>query len=155
MTGWRMGWAVGPAAVIKAMANVQSQQTSNPSSISQYAALAAVEGDQDCVEKMRREFEARRELVCRRLAAMPGIVCPVPGGAFYAFFQVSSYFGRTLAGRKVTDSASFCQVALDAAHVSLVPGSAFGAEGYVRLSFAASREQLNGGMDALEHLLRA
>src|SRR5437879_1003038 len=86
MTGWRMGWAVGPAHVIKAMGNVQSQKTSNPSSISQYAALAALEGDQDCVEKMRREFEARRELVCRRLNAMQGIVCPVPGGAFYAFF---------------------------------------------------------------------
>jgi aspartate aminotransferase len=155
MTGWRMGWALGPAAVIKAMGSVQSQQTSNPSSISQYATLAAVEGDQECVEKMRREFEARRGLVCRRLAAMPGIVCPIPGGAFYAFFQVSSHFGRTLAGQKVTDSASFCQVALDAAHVSLVPGSAFGAEGYVRLSFAASREQLNGGLDALENLLRA
>ncbi len=153
MTGWRMGWAVGPAHVIKAMGNVQSQQTSNPSSISQHAALAALEGDQDCVEKMRREFEARRDLVCRRLAAMPGILCPIPGGAFYAFFNVASYSGRSLAGKKVTDSASFCQVALEAAHVNMVPGSAFGAEGYVRLSFAASREQLNGGLDRLEQLL--
>jgi aspartate aminotransferase len=153
MTGWRMGWTVGPAHVIKAMANIQSQQTGNPCSISQYAALAAIEGDQDCVEKMRREFETRRDLVCRRLAAMPGILCPVPGGAFYAFFKVAAYFGRTLAGRKVTDSASFCQAVLEAAHVNLVPGSAFGAEGYVRLSFAASREQLNGGLDRLEQFL--
>ena len=154
MTGWRMGWTVGPAHVIKAMGNVQSQQTSNPSSISQYAALAALEGDQDCVEKMRREFEARREIVCRRLSAMPGIVCPVPGGAFYAFFNVAAYFGRSLGGKKVNDSAGFCQAALEAAHVNLVQGSAFGAEGYCRLSFAASREQLNGGLDRLEQLLR-
>ncbi|HXG08408.1 MAG TPA: pyridoxal phosphate-dependent aminotransferase [Gemmataceae bacterium] len=154
MTGWRIGWALGPAHVIKAMGNIQSQQTGNPCSISQYAALAALEGDQECVEKMRREFEARRELVCRRLAAMPGIRCPLPGGAFYAFFNVASHFGRTLAGKKVSDSTGFCQVALESAHVNLVPGSAFGAEGYVRLSFAASREQLNGGLDRLEAMLK-
>jgi len=155
MTGWRMGWTLGPPAVIKAMGNVQSQQTGCPSSITQYAALAALEGDQECVEKMRREFEARRDLVCKRLAAMPGIRCPVPGGAFYAFFNVSAYFGRTLGGKKVNDSAGFCQAALESAHVNLVPGSAFGAEGYARLSFAASREQINGGLEALEKLLRS
>jgi aspartate aminotransferase len=154
MTGWRMGWAIAPLPVVKAMANIQSQETSNASSISQYAALAALEGDQDCVEKMRREFEARRDLVCRRLNAIPGIKCPVPGGAFYAFFNVSKHFGRTLGGKKVADSAAFCQAALEAAHVNMVPGSAFGAEGFVRLSFAASREQLNGGLDRLEELLK-
>ncbi len=155
MTGWRMGWAVGPAHVIKAMGNVQSQQTSSPSSITQYASLAAISGDQECVEKMRREFEARRELVCKRLSAMPGITCPSPDGAFYAFFSVAAHFGKEFAGKKVKDSASFCQVALEQAHVNLVPGSAFGAEGYVRLSFAASRELLTGGLDQLETLLRS
>ena len=154
MTGWRMGWTVGPAPVIKAMGNVQSQETSSPSSVSQCAALAALEGDQACVEQMRREFEARRDLVCRRLAALPGVRCPVPQGAFYAFFEVAAHFGRTLGGKKVTDSAGFCQAALESAHVNLVPGSAFGAEGYVRLSFAASREQLSGGLDRLEGLLK-
>jgi aspartate aminotransferase len=154
MTGWRMGWALGPTHVIKAMNNVQSQQTSSPCSISQYAALAALEGDQECVEKMRREFEARRDLVCRRLAAIPGVRCPVPGGAFYAFFDVSSHFGRTLGGRKVTDSVSFCLAALESAHVNVVTGSAFGAEGSVRLSFATSREQLNGGLNRLEQFLK-
>jgi aspartate aminotransferase len=154
MTGWRMGWALGPLPVIKAMGNVQSQQTSCPSSISQCAALAALQGDQQCVETMRREFEARRDLVCRRLSAMPAIDCPVPGGAFYAFFNVSAHSGRTLGGHKVTDSAGFCQAALEAAHVNLVPGSAFAAEGFVRLSFAASREQLTGGLDQLEKFLR-
>src|SRR5262245_20168679 len=155
MTGWRMGWTLGPAAVIKAMGNIQSQQTGCPSSVSQYAALAAVEGDQECVERMRKEFEARRDLVCGRLAALPGVRCPRPGGAFYAFFDVSAHFGRTPGGHKVTDSAGFCRAALEAAHVKIVPGSAFGAEGYVRLSYAASREQLQGGLDRLEKWLGA
>ncbi len=137
------------------MGNVQSQQTGCPSSITQYAALAALQGEQDCVEQMRREFEARRELVCRRLAAMPGVVCPIPGGAFYAFFNISAHFGRALGNKKVTNSADFCQAALESVHVNLVPGSAFGAEGYVRLSFAASREQLAGGLDRLEAFLNS
>jgi aspartate aminotransferase len=154
MTGWRIGWSVGPGNVIKAMGNVQSQQTSSPCSVSQYAAIAALAGEQECVEKMRREFEARRDLVCKRLSAMQGIICPTPGGAFYAFFNVQAHFGRTLAGKKVADSASFCQVALESAHVNLVPGSAFGAEGYVRMSYANSREELTAGLQKLEQLLK-
>ena len=153
MTGWRMGWAVGPTHVIKAMGNVQSQQTSSPCSVSQYAALAALEGDQGCVEEMRREFEARRDLVWGRLQEMPRIRCSLPAGAFYAFFDVSGHFGRSVVGKPIGSSADFCQVALEKAHVNLVPGSAFGAEGYVRLSFAASREQLRGGLDRLATLL--
>ena len=149
MTGWRIGWAIAPLPVAKAMANVQSQETSNPCSVSQHAALAALEGDQACVEEMRREFQARRDLVCRRLSELPGIQCPLPDGAFYAFFNVSAHFGNTLMGRKVTDSASFCQAALETVHVNLVPGSAFGMEGYVRLSFATSREIINKGVDKL------
>jgi aspartate aminotransferase len=155
MTGWRVGWTLGPAHVIKAMANVQSQQTGCPNSVSQYAAVAALEGEQDSIESMRREFEARRDIVCRRLSAMPGILCPVPDGAFYSFFDVSSYFGKTLGGKQVADSNGFCQIALETAHVNLVPGSAFGAEGFVRLSFAAAREQINGGLERLEQLLKS
>jgi aspartate aminotransferase len=154
MTGWRVGWSCGPLPIIKAMGDVQSQQTGCPCSVSQYAALAALEGDQGCVETMRKEFEARRDLVCKRLSAMPGIRCRVPEGAFYAFFDVSAHFGRTLGGRKVTDSASFCLAALETAHVNIVQGSAFGAEGYARLSYATSREQLNIGLDRLEKWLR-
>ncbi len=107
MTGWRMGWALGPVQVIKAMGNVQSQQTGCPCSVSQYAALAAVEGDQECVERMRREFEARRDLVCGRLRKMPGVKSFVPQGAFYAFFDVSAHFGRTLGGRPVAGLDKF------------------------------------------------
>jgi aspartate aminotransferase len=142
MTGWRIGWAVGPANVIKAMGNVQA------------AATAALDGDQSCVEQMRKEFEARRELVFSRLAKMPGVKCTPPDGAFYAFFDVSAHFGRTLGGKAVSDSASFCLAALESAQVNVVPGSAFGAEGFVRLSFATSREQLQGGLDKLEQFLR-
>ncbi|HEY7310155.1 MAG TPA: aminotransferase class I/II-fold pyridoxal phosphate-dependent enzyme, partial [Gemmataceae bacterium] len=154
MTGWRIGWALGPAPVIKAMGNVQSQQTGCPCSISQAAALAAVEGDQECVERMRREFEARRDLVCGRLKKLPGVKSFLPQGAFYAFFDVSAHFGRILAGRQVEDSTSFCQAALECAHVNLVTGAAFGAEGYVRLSYAAGREQLQAGLDRLEQFLK-
>jgi len=154
MTGWRIGWTLGPKHVIAAMGNVQSQQTSSPCSVSQAAAKAALEGDQACVAMMRTEFQARRDYVCDRLAKMPGLGVRVPEGAFYAFFDVSSHFGRTLGGKKVTDSASFCAAALDVAHVCMVQGSAFGAEGYVRLSFASSREELQGGLDKLEALLR-
>jgi aspartate aminotransferase len=153
MTGWRMGWSLGPTAAIKAMGNVQSQQTGCPCSISQAAALAALEGDQECVEKMRREFEARRDLVCGRLRKMPGVKCGLPEGAFYAFFDISAHFSRTLAGQKVTDSVTFCTAVLDGAHVNLVPGVAFGAEGYVRLSYATSREILQQGLDRLEQFL--
>jgi aspartate aminotransferase len=158
MTGWRIGWTVGPAHVIKAMGNIQSQQTGCPCSVSQYAAVAALDGDQECVERMRKAFESRRNLVCERLSAMPGIRCPLPGGAFYAFFDVSAHFDRGQGpgpgGHKVGDSAQFCRAALATAHVNLVPGSAFGAEGYVRLSYAASQEQLLGGLDRLAAWLR-
>jgi aspartate aminotransferase len=155
MTGWRVGWACGPAAVLKAMGNVQSQQTGCPCSISQAAAQAALEGDQACVEKMRLEFQVRRDLVCDRLATMPGVRIFRPDGAFYAFFDVSAFFGRALAGRTVTDSVSFCLAALELAHVNRVPGAAFGAEGFVRLSFATSREQLQGGLEHLSRFLSA
>jgi aspartate aminotransferase len=154
MTGWRIGWAVAPPAVSKAMGNVQSQETSSASSVSQCAALAAMEGDQGCVEEMRREFQARRDLVCRRLRELPGVTCTIPDGAFYAFFNVSAHFGKTLHGRKVTDSASFCQVALETVHVNLVQGSAFGMEGFVRLSFATSRECITKGIDRLGEFLK-
>jgi aspartate aminotransferase len=151
MTGWRMGWTVAPKHVIDAMGNVQSQEAGCPSSVSQYALIAALEGPQDCVAAMHREYEARRELVCRRLSAIPGVKLHRPDGAFYAFFDVSAHFGR----KPVRDSAGFCAAALETAHVNLVPGSAFGAEGYVRMSYAAGRDQLEGGLRRLEQWLSA
>jgi len=153
MTGWRMGWAVAPAAVVKAMDTIQSQETSCPSSVSQAALVAALTGPQECVAEMRKEFAARRELTLKLLSAIPGVKLPVPGGAFYAFFDVSSYFGKTFGGTKVTDSLSFCNALLEQAHVNLVPGVAFGAEGFVRMSFATNRATIEAGLAKLKEWL--
>lgn len=153
MTGWRVGWAVGPKHVIKAMGNIQSQQTGCPNSISQYAAVVGLTSDMKPMHDMRAEFQARRDLICKGLASLPGVTVHQPTGAFYAFFNVSKHFGKTLHGIKINDSADFCRAALEKVQVSVVPGSAFGAEGYVRLSFAASREDLQGGVEQLRKLL--
>ena len=155
MTGWRMGWTVAPKPLIDAMGNVQSQQTSCPSSVSQYALLAALDGPQDCVAEMRTEFQARRDLVCDRLAKIPGVTFAKPDGAFYLFFDVSSYFGKTVGGAQIADSLGFCKACLEIAHVNLVPGSAFGAEGFVRMSYATSRAELDAGLGALAKWLGA
>jgi aspartate aminotransferase len=150
MTGWRIGWTCGPADVIKAMDNIQSQQTSNPSSVSQYAAIAALTGDQQCVADMKKEFFARRNYVSDRLNRIAGISLDPPDGAFYAFFDVSAYFGKTFGNVTVKDSQSFCLALLEQGHVNMVQGSAFGAEGFVRMSFATSMDVLKGGLDAFE-----
>jgi len=149
MTGWRMGWTIAPAHVIKAIDNVQSQETSCPSSVSQAALIAALEGPQDCVATMRTEFAARRELACGLLKQMPGVQFPVPDGAFYVFFRVADHFGKSFGGKPVTDSLTFCTALLEQAHVNLVPGSAFGAEGFVRMSFATSRDVITQGLKKL------
>jgi aspartate aminotransferase len=149
MTGWRMGWAIAPAPVIKAMDTIQSQETSCPSSVSQAALVAALNGPQECVAEMRKEFANRRELTVGLLKAIPGLKLPVPEGAFYAFFDVSAYFGKTFGDKAVTDSISFCNALVEQAHVNLVSGVAFGAEGFVRMSFATSRETIEGGIARL------
>lgn len=154
MTGWRMGWAVAPPHVALKMTDIQSQETSCPSSVSQSAAIAALTGSQDCVSTMRAEYAIRRDIVCRRLEAIPGVRFTPPDGAFYAFFDISSYFNKPINGKVVRDSSSFCAAALEGPHVSLVPGSAFGAEGYVRMSFATNRAEIEGGLDALANWLK-
>jgi aspartate aminotransferase len=153
MTGWRIGWAVAPPAVAKFMGDLQSQETSNPCSVSQWAALEAVAGPQDSVRAMKEQFAKRRAYVLERIERLPDVTCIPPGGAFYAFMNVSKHFGRTLGGQAVTDSTSFCLTALAKAHVALVMGSAFGAEGYARLSFATDMATLEKGFDALAAFL--
>ena len=155
MTGWRIGWAIAPPEVAAFMGTLQSQETSNPCSISQYAALAAVTGPREPIEAMRQQFARRREYVVGRFAGLPDVSFVDPRGAFYVFFNVSRHFGRTLGGLKVDDSVGFCRAALKSAHVALVMGSAFGAEGYARMSFATDLETLRHGMDALDALLRS
>src|SRR5208337_629568 len=130
-----------------------SQETSNPCSISQWAALEAITGPQDSVIAMKAQFARRRDHVLERITQLPGVRCTPPGGAFYAFMNVSDHFGRTLGDRYVVDSTSFCMAALSSAKVALVMGSAFGAEGYARMSFATDRATIDKGFDALERLL--
>lgn len=155
MTGWRMGWAIAPAHIIKAMDNIQSQETSCPSSISQAALIAALGSPESgpAVATMREEFAARRDIVCQGLGQIPHVKFPVPEGAFYAFFDVSHYIGKTFNGTVVKDSLTFCTTLLEQAHVNLVPGSAFGAEGFVRMSFATSRDVINQGLSRLKDWL--
>jgi aspartate aminotransferase len=154
MTGWRIGWSVAPTAVAKFMGDLQSQETSNPCSVSQYAALEAVRGPQESVAAMLAQFTKRRAYVLERIAALPDVTVVPPGGAFYAFMNVSAHFGRTLGGRVINDSTAFCLTALAHAHVALVMGSAFGAEGYARLSFATDLVTLERGFDAIERFLK-
>jgi len=157
MTGWRIGWTIGPVDVIKAMDNLQSQETSNPCSVSQFAAVEALNGPQESVEAMRVEFEKRRNYVMERMRPWRdrfGVTFAEPGGAFYAFFNVSSRFGKPLAGGHVVSNATdFCTALLEQAHVALVTGDAFGAEGYVRLSFATSMDVIKAGLDRIEAFL--
>ncbi|MGE5485533.1 MAG: pyridoxal phosphate-dependent aminotransferase [Ignavibacteriales bacterium] len=154
MTGWRIGYAAGPKDVIKAMGDLQSQVTSNPTSISQKASVAALLGPKETVDDMVREFGRRRDFVVKRLNSIPDVTCGEPGGAFYAFPNVSRFFGRrTASGEVVADSAGLAGAILRDARVSVVPGSAFGMEGYVRVSYATSMGNLEKGLDRIEKYL--
>jgi aspartate aminotransferase len=155
MTGWRIGWTLSPANVAKAMADLQSQETSNPCSISQYAALAALEGPQECVSEMLGEFARRREFVKQRLASIPKVSCGQMGGAFYAFVNIRAHLGRRYGAVPVENSAQWCLALLDQQNVATVMGSAFGAEGYVRISYATSLKTLETGFDRIEAFIRS
>jgi aspartate aminotransferase len=153
MTGWRIGWAIAPLPVAKFMGDLQSQETSNPCSVSQWAALEAITGPQDSVGAMKAQFQQRRDFVLKRIDELPGVTCLSPGGAFYAFMNIKAHLGRTLGGKNIIDSTTFCMTALSEARVALVMGSAFGAEGYARLSFATDLRTLGQGFDALSGFL--
>ncbi|HUY88964.1 MAG TPA: pyridoxal phosphate-dependent aminotransferase [Pirellulales bacterium] len=155
MTGWRIGWTLSPPALAKAMENLQSQETSCPSSVSQYAALAAIEGPQECVGEMLAEFAKRREFVRGRIASLPKLSCCDMGGAFYAFINIQAHMGRKYRGVQVDNSTQWCLELLGQQNVAMVMGSAFGAEGYARLSFATSMENLQAGFDAIEAFLKS
>jgi aspartate aminotransferase len=155
MTGWRIGWTLSPTEVATAMADLQSQETSNPSSVSQYAALAAVEGPQDCVSTMLAEFAKRREFVRQRLADIPGVSVPEMSGAFYAFINIKSHLRRMYAGTRVDNSTQWCLALLEQQNVATVMGSAFGAEGYARISFATGMKTLEAGFDRIEAFLKS
>ena len=150
-----MGWTLAPATVVAAMNNIQGQETGCPCSVSQYALLAALNGPQECVAEMREHFARRRELTCGLLRKIPNITFPEPEGAFYVFFDVSAYFGKTFGGVKVTDSLGFCTAALEQAKVNFVPGSAFGQEGFIRMSFASGDDAIRNGLAAFAEWLKS
>lgn len=150
MTGWRIGWTLSPPNVAKAMGSLQSQQTSNPSSISQYAAIAALEGPQDCVGQMLAEFTKRRAFVTRRIAEIPGLSCAEMGGAFYAYINIGEHLGRDYGGQRVENSTQWCLELLAQKNVATVMGAAFGTEGYARASFATSMENLEAAFAGIE-----
>ncbi len=149
MTGWRLGYAAGPANIIKAMCNVQSHTTSGAVHFAQYGLVEALTGDQSHVAERRDAFEKRGRHLSKRLNALKGVRCSEPSGAFYCFPDVSASF----AGLGVSDSAGFCEVILEKAHVALVPGDAFGMHTHIRMSFATSMEQIDAGIDRLENVL--
>ena len=154
MTGWRLGWMVGPADVIKGAANLQSHLSSNVSNISQRAAIAALTGPQDCVEEMRLAFDRRRKLIVGELNKIDGFVTPTPQGAFYVYPDVTGLLNRTWGGVTPTTSLELAGLILDQAEVAAVPGEAFGPSGYLRFSYALGDEALLEGMSRLQKLFR-
>lgn len=156
MTGWRIGYAAGPAKLIKGINALQSHATHAPNSITQWAAVEALTGPQDSVEMMRQEFEKRQQYILERLNAMPGVSCAPMKGAFYAFPSVAGTFGKkTASGKVINNDSDLADYLLDDYHVALVPGFSFEAPGYVRLSYASSMEDLKEGMDRMEKALIA
>jgi aspartate aminotransferase len=153
MTGWRVGWMIGPQDVIKAATNLQSHATSNVCNVAQAAAVAAVSGDLSAVERMREAFDRRRELMTTMLNKIPGVICPLPDGAFYCFPSVKGVLGKELAGRQITTSAELAEAVLAEAEVAVVPGEAFGAPGYFRLSAALADADLEVGLTRLGDFL--
>jgi aspartate aminotransferase len=153
MTGWRIGYAAGPSSIIEGMNKIQGQSTSNPTSISQKASLEALDGPQDLVEVMVAEFQRRRNYVIDRLNSLEGVSCIKPTGAFYAFPNFSSYLGKSFQGKPIKGSIDLADYLLDIARVAVIPGAPFGAEGFERISFATSMENLEIGMERIEKAL--
>ncbi|WP_431931556.1 pyridoxal phosphate-dependent aminotransferase [Nonomuraea jabiensis] len=153
MTGWRVGWLIGPSDVVKAATNLQSHATSNVANVSQMAALAAVSGDLSAVAEMRTAFDRRRQTMVRMLNEIPGVFCPEPKGAFYAYPSVKELIGKELRGRRPRSSGELAELILEEAEVAVVPGEAFGTPGYFRLSYALGDDDLVEGVSRVAKLL--
>lgn len=153
MTGWRVGWLIGPNDIVKAATNLQSHATSNVANVSQMAALAAVTGDLAAVDEMKLAFDRRRKTIVSMLNDIPGVTCPEPQGAFYVYPSVKGVLGKQLRGQTPQSSAELAALILDEAEVAVVPGEAFGTNGYVRLSYALSDDDLAEGVSRIAKLL--
>jgi aspartate aminotransferase len=154
MTGWRIGYTAGPEEIISAMSNIQSQSTSNPTSIAQKASVEALAGPQEEVFRMVTAFEERRNYMVNRLNKIPGVFCFKPIGAFYVFPNFSSYYGKSYQGKKISNSTELADYLLDVARVAVVPGVEFGADPFERLSYATSMEDIKEGLNRIEEALR-
>jgi aspartate aminotransferase len=154
MTGWRIGYIIGDPSVIKAATKIQGQSTSNPTSIAQWASVAALKEDQKVVSDMVSVFQKRCHYVLERLGNFPRVTCPVPSGAFYVFPNFSAYFGKGIDGRTIRNSLDMADYLMEKAHVAVVPGSAFGEDRCIRLSYALSMEDLKEGFDRIEQSLK-
>ena len=154
MTGWRVGWIVGPADVVKAATNLQSHATSNVANVSQAAAIAALTGDLSAVATMREAFDRRRQTIVSMLREIPGVACPEPQGAFYVYPSVKGLLGRSIGGRTAETSVELAELILELAEVAVVPGEAFGTPGYVRMSYALGDDDLVEGVSRMQRLLR-
>jgi aspartate aminotransferase len=155
MTGWRIGYLAGPAEVVGAVTKIQSQSTSNPNSIAQKAAVAALTGPQHCVDEMVKAFEKRRDHMTSRLESLPGVRVIRPTGTFYIFANFSSYYGRAYDDQVIGGSLDLSAYLMDKVHLAVVPGVAFGEDNCLRFSFAISMEQIDQGMDRLSEALTA
>ena len=155
MTGWRIGYMAGPKELVRACAKIQSQSTSNPCSIAQKAALAALTGPQDQVAEMTASYQKRRDYIVGRLTKLPGVSCNLPKGAFYAFPDMSAYYGKKAGERLIQGSVDLSAYLLEEAHVATVPGAAFGEDRCVRFSFVTAPDLIEKGMDRLEKALAA
>jgi aspartate aminotransferase len=154
MTGWRIGYIAGPREIIAGMTKIQSQSTSNPNSMAQKAAVAALRGGQECITEMLQAFDKRRKYLVDRLNAMSGIHCNMPGGAFYAFPNVGHFFGRKGPGGAIEGSTGLCEYLLTEAQVAIVPGEAFGSDAFVRFSYATGLETIEEGLDRIDRALK-
>ncbi len=153
MTGWRVGWMIGPKDVIKAATNLQSHATSNVNNIAQRASVAALNGSLEDVHHMREAFDRRRQVMVSMLNEIPGVVCPTPKGAFYCYASVKGLLGKTLRGQVIESSSQLATLILDQAEVAVVPGEAFGPSGYLRLSYALGDQDLVEGVSRIQKLL--
>ena len=153
MTGWRVGWMIGPADLIKAAQNLQSHSTSNVANVAQAAALAAVTGPLDAVYEMREAFDRRRRAMHSLLSGIEGVLCPEPEGAFYAYPDFSVLLGNEIGGRRIDTTLDLADILLEEAKVAIVPGEAFGVGGGARLSFALGDDDLSEGVGRIANFL--